>query len=77
MTRDEPCSRHHQLRQFVVSLGYDRAKSLAGMVSSATGTLFFVVFGRPLRAFAWWTYIARGLIEVRYAPGSLKVRWRS
>lgn len=30
--------------------------------------------GRPLRAFARWTYIARCLTEVRYAPGSLKVR---
>ena len=30
--------------------------------------------GRPLRAFARWTYIAPCLTEVRYAPDSLKVR---
>jgi hypothetical protein len=44
-----------------------------GLVRRGAHTVFCCL-GRPLRAFARWTYIARCLTEVRYAPGSLKVR---
>ena len=44
-----------------------------GLVAAAH-TLFFVVLAVLYARFARWTYIARCLTEVRYAPGSLKVR---